>query len=165
MFRPNPIPLLTPICCVRMPALFSATWQSPSQRPHRLQTIIILKQWGLETSPERDDLIFSHFFPSVFSMLADKFSFVPSFHKLAHTIAHWQRCSPRQLYCWEPLSFPQTAWTAVLETAEKEFCLGSWKGLSCWENEDPSWYRDLGAIVSNLSFSLSMNASSYTELP
>lgn len=99
------------------------------------------------------------YFPISFSVLfmpADKLSFVSSFHKLAHTTANWQSCPPRQLYFWKPLSFPQiTTWTAVLENAEREFYLGSRKGLSCCENEDPSWYRDLGAIVFNLSLSLS----------
>lgn len=46
------------------------------------------------------------------------------------------------------------AQTAVLKAAREEPYLGSWKGTNCWENEEPSWYRDLGAIVFNLSLSL-----------
>lgn len=101
----------------------------------------------------------TRYFPISFSVLfmpADKLFFVSSFHKLAPTTAHWKSCPPRQLYCWKPLSFSQiTTWTTILENAGREFYLGRWKGLSCCENEDPNWYRDLGAIVFNLSLSLS----------
>lgn len=52
--------------------------------------------------------------------------------------------------------FPKiTTQTAALRAAWEESCSGGWKGINCWENEEPSWYRDWGAIVFNLSPSLS----------